>query len=145
MEKQDKKSNTSRIIAVVAGGVFFVVAYVATQNLFKPSFDKTLVEVASEMNKTCPMMVDQETRLDNTVALPGKVLQYNYTLINYSKDEVSADTLIKYIKPGIVNTARTSPDMKSFRENSVTMDYNYKDKDGVFILKISVTPDMYAE
>jgi hypothetical protein len=36
---------------------------------------------ANELNKSCLMMVDQDTRLDNAVALPENVFQYNYTLI----------------------------------------------------------------
>ncbi len=33
--------------------------------------------------------------------------------------------------------------MKTFRENNVTMNYSYSDKDKNFITKISITPDEY--
>jgi hypothetical protein len=89
-------------------------------------------------------MVDQDTRLDNAVALPGNVFQYNYTLVNLEKSEVNIDTVKKYIEPGIINNVKTSPDLKAYRDNKVTMAYYYKDKNGVFVLKISVTPDMYV-
>jgi hypothetical protein len=146
MEQQtEKKGNTQKIIGVVAGIVFFAIAYYGVQQFFKPGFDKTLMEVASELNKTCPIMVDQDTRLDNAVALPGKIFQYNYTLVNYEKSQINIDTVRKYVQPNIVNTVRTNPDMKHFRDNKVTMDYHYKDKNGVFVLKISVTPDQYAD
>ena len=89
-------------------------------------------------------MVDKDTRLDNAVALPGNVFQYNYTLINLNKDEVNPDTVKKYIEPAIINGVRTNPDLKIYRDNKTTMTYSYRDKNGVFILKIPVTPEMYA-
>jgi hypothetical protein len=33
--------------------------------------------------------------------------------------------------------------MKDYKENKVTMAYNYRDKNGKFILKINVTPEKY--
>jgi len=44
-----------------------------------------------------------------------------------------------------INNVKTNPDLKIYRDNKVTMAYNYKDKNGIFVLKISVTPGLYAE
>ncbi len=52
-------------------------------------------------------------------------------------------TVKKYIEPGIINNVKTSNDLKVYRDNKTTMIYNYRDKNGVFVLKLSVTPDMY--
>jgi hypothetical protein len=108
------------------------------------AYDKELSAAASEMNKSCPMMVDKETRLDNAVAMPGKIFQYNYTLINFSKDSVDVKMIQDNLEPTLINGVKTSPDLRSFRDNKVTMDYNYKDKNGVFLLKIQITPEKYA-
>jgi hypothetical protein len=102
-----------------------------------------MMAAASEINKTCPIMVDQYTRLDNVLAMPDNACQYNYTLVNIDKSEVNLDIVKKYIKPGLINNVKTSPDLKIYRDNKTTMVYNYRDKNGVFILKYSVTPDMY--
>ncbi len=88
-------------------------------------------------------MVDKETRLDNAVALPNNILQYNYSLINYDKSQVNEAILRKAITPGLVNNVRTNPALKLYRENKTTLAYNYRDKNGNFILLISVTPDLY--
>jgi hypothetical protein len=104
-----------------------------------------MMEAASELNKTCPFMVDKDTRLDNAAALPGNIFQYNYTLVNLDKSEVNVDTVKKYVEPGLINNVKTSPGLKVYRDNKVTMAYNYRDKNGVFVLKITVTPDLYAE
>ena len=108
----------------------------------KPSFDKRLIELANEINKTCPMMVDNFTRLDNTTVLPDKVFQYNYTLTTTLKSEVDTSIFGK-IKLNAISNARTNPDMKDIRDNDLTLSYYYKDKNGVFISKFNVTPNEY--
>jgi uncharacterized membrane protein YgaE (UPF0421/DUF939 family) len=143
ISKQDdkKKLNFKTIIGLVVG---LTVAILVQQYFFKPpSFDKQMMRMASELNKTCPIMVDAETQLDNAVALPEKTFQYNYTLINMDKDSIDIVRLEEYLKPVILNTIKTNPDLKSFRDNNVTMSYNYKDKNSNHILKLTFTPEQY--
>ena len=109
-----------------------------------PSFDTILAAAASEVNKSCPMMVDKETRLDNAVSFPGPTFQYNYTLVNYVKDSINADQLQKALQPGILNNVKSNPDLKIYRDHKVTMVYAYNDKNKVFITKINITPEMYG-
>lgn len=146
VEKEKKKKPVGAIVGAIIGVIAVALSnYVVQQIFFKPpSFDKVMMTAASEINKTCPIMIDQYTRLDNAFALDDK-LQYNYTLINVEKSQVNPDTVKKYIEPGIINNVRTSPDLKIYRDNKTTMIYNYRDKNGVFILKFSVTPDMYEQ
>jgi len=134
-----------KLIGSILGIIFFGLSYFLIQQFFfkSPSFDKVMMTAASELNKTCPLMVDQYTRLDNAIALPENSFQYNYTLINMDKSEVSIDTAKKYLLPNIINNVKTNPDLKIYRDNKTTMIYNYKDKNGVFIFKFSITPDMY--
>jgi hypothetical protein len=139
-KSNDNKIRNSIIGIVVGGLVYFAVQHFL---LKPPSIDKEIMGVASELNKSCPIMIDRETRLDNAVAMPDKVFQYNYTLINLDKSEVIIDTLKKYVEPGIINNVKTNPDLKFYRDNKITMNYYYRDKDGEFVYKLSVTPDMY--
>lgn len=147
MEQTGNKSKRKKTIGTIVGMVAFGLSYFAVQQIFfKPvSFDKAMMEAASELNKTCPIMVDQYTRLDNAVALPDNIFQYNYTLVNLDKSEVNLDTVKKYVEPGLINNVKTNPGLKIYRDNKVTMAYYYKDKNSEFVLKISVTPDMYTE
>lgn len=143
-----KKSNLDRkkkLIGMAVGLIVSSISYWAVQELFfsAPSFDKVMMQVASELNKTCPIMVDEYTQLDNAVALPNNTFQYNYTLVYLTKEEVNLDTVKKYIEPLILNNIRTNPDMKYFREKKATIVYSYKDKLGVFVHKYAVTPAMY--
>lgn len=137
------------LIKTLKAGIVFIMAfglaYWGVQQLFfKPlSFDQVLVRTANEINKTCPIMIDDQTRLDNTVALPDNTFQYNYTLINLTTAEISLDTIKKYVEPGIINNVKTHPDMKIYRENKTTLIYYYNDMNGEFVYKLEVSPDKY--
>ena len=140
--KPKKKLDTKTLIGIVVG---VVVGLFVTQSLFKPSIDKQLSEIASEMNKTCPMNVDENTTLKNVVALPNKTVQYNYILVGITKAEVKIDTVKKYVFPGILQNVKTNPGMKLFRDNKVTLNYYYSDKNGEFVTEYIVKPEMYEE
>jgi hypothetical protein len=140
-------NNKKRNIGTVIGLAIGAIAFVLIQQLFfkAPSFDKVMMKAASELNKTCPIMVDKETRLDNAVSLPGQIFQYNYTLVNMVKDSMNIPDLQNYLEPIITNNVKTNPDLKVYRDHKITMAYYYKDKNGVFVLKIAVTPDKYGQ
>jgi hypothetical protein len=140
-EMLKNKNLFGSIIGIVAFGL----AYFLVQQVFfkPPSYDELMMKAASELNKSCPIMVDQYTRLDNALALPENAFQYNYTLVDLTKAEVNLDTVRKYIEPGLINNAKTNPDLKIYRDNKITMIYNYRDKNGEFIIKFSVTPEQY--
>ncbi len=103
----------------------------------------TLKKVAEEVNKSCPMTVDSETRLDNTLFKPESTLQYNYTLVNYEKADLNVDTLINNMRPNILNLIKTNPDLESLRKLDVTFEYSYRDKSGASVCQIVITPDDY--
>ena len=107
------------------------------------SLDASLMHAASEINKSCPMMVDRETRLDNTVAGSGKTLIYNYTLVNFTRAQIDTTVFESSLKPRMINAVKTNTGMKYFRDNNVTLDYRYSDKDGVFVMDIKITPEEY--
>jgi hypothetical protein len=138
--KPKRKFDLKTFIGFIIG---FIIMFFVTQSLFKPSFDKQLVEFANEFNKNCPMNLDEYTLLKNVVALPNKTIQYNYTLIGMTKAEVKIDTVKKYVFPALLQNLKSNPDMKFFRENKVTLNYYYSDKNGEFVTQYVVKPEMY--
>ena len=98
---------------------------------------------AEAVNKMSPFMVDAETRLDNATPLPNNTLQYNYTLVNITKDMIDVESFEAIMKPQIVNNVRTNPQMEHQRKNKWTLIYFYKDKEGNHIVSITVTPEDY--
>lgn len=88
-------------------------------------------------------MIDNATRLDNVIALLDNVFQYNFTLVSMTKDSININELKGYLEPSIINFVKTNPDMQTMRDNKVTINYYYKDKEGVYLFTISVKPEQY--
>jgi hypothetical protein len=141
----NNKMEKKKIIGMIVGAAAFLIAYFAVQQvLFKPpTFDKQMIQIASELNKSCPIMVDAETQLDNTVALPDNTFQYNYTLVSMERATLDISELENYLQPIILNNIKTNPDLKTFRDNDVIMAYNYKDKNGEHLFKLTFKPEIY--
>ncbi|MCL3781410.1 hypothetical protein EMN47_13550 [Prolixibacteraceae bacterium JC049] len=142
-EQKNKKKRIGRIIGVVCGVIAF---FLVKQFVFAPeSFYEAMQHAVDELNKSCPMMVDEQTRLDNAEALSDDVFQYNYTIVSLVKDSVNIKAFEDGMKPIILNDVKTKPALKIYRDNKVTMTYLYKDKNGVFITKIAISPDLYSD
>ena len=143
--KTNNKMDKKKIIGMIVGAAAFLIAYLAVQQVFfkPPTFDKQMMQIASELNKSCPIMVDAETQLDNAVALPDNTFQYNYTLVSMEKASVDISELENYLQPIILNNIKTNPDLKTFRDNDVIMAYNYKDRNGEHLFKLIFTPEHY--
>ncbi|MGG5507349.1 MULTISPECIES: zinc-ribbon domain-containing protein [unclassified Myroides] len=144
LPKKAKKINLGVLLGIVIGVavVGFAVNYFSKSSV---AIDQKLSIVASEINKNCPMVIDQDIRLDNTVAMPNKTFQYNYTLINYEKAQLNMDVVEETLFPTLLENAKTNPDMKEMREAEVTISYYYKDKKGEFVTKYVITPAMYQK
>jgi len=145
IQKTELKDNKKKITSLIVGIIAFGVTFFAVQHFVfkKPSFDKQMIEFANQINESCPMMIDSETRLDNTITLPENIFQYNYTLVTLEKANVNTEDMKKFLEPTIINSVKTTPQMEIQRINKTTINYHYKDKNGKFLLLISVTPDKY--
>ena len=142
MDKENK-SNKGKTIGTIVGIIFFALAYYGTQQLLKKDLESELKSAALELNKQTPMKIDQYTRLDSASTIGKTNFIYYYTLIEIEKTEVNTDTVNKYIRPNIIENIKNSPELKIYRDNNITMDYKYYDKNGKFAAEISVTPELY--
>lgn len=105
------------------------------------STEEKLVQTSKDLNARLPLNVDSDTRWDTTVPGPGKCLTYCYTFINVSKSEIDSSEVTAKMKAKLVANYRTSPDMKLFRDNHVTVRFMFKDKMGETVTLIELTPD----
>jgi hypothetical protein len=138
--------NKGVIVTAITVAIAIAIGSYVGQSFFShPSIDQQMQAAANDVNKVCPVMVDQETRLDNAIAGPGKLFTYNYTLINFSIDEIDTDIFSANIRTTMKNNIRTNPEMRVFRDNKITVAYAYKDKAGNFIHKVEIPPDEYLE
>ena len=131
---------------LIFGAILFcAMIFIAVQVLFfkTASPDKAVLKFSKELNKTCPTMVDAETRLDKVDALADNSLRFNYTLIYRDKDSLAISNLKKFMEPVILNKIKTSPALSRYLNKNLTWIYSYNDKNGDFIFKITYTPEQF--
>ncbi len=105
-----------------------------------------LKEAAASMNKITPQLLSEGVRLDSVSVHNNTTLQYNYTLTDDSKDNLTPDEINDYkiaAKEEALKSIQNSPDMKNFRDKNVTLKYMYYDKNGKSTTDFSVTPSEY--
>ena len=144
MKEQNQTTKKGKTVGIIVGIIASVFAYYTAQKLFfKKDLESELKSTALELNKQTPMQIDQFTRLDSASTKGKTNFIYYYTLIDIEKAEVNLDTVNKYIRPNIIENVKNSPELKTFRDNNIIMDYKYYDKNGDFATEISVTPELY--
>ncbi|MFT4969487.1 MAG: hypothetical protein ACI9O4_001234 [Chitinophagales bacterium] len=102
-----------------------------------------LFEISQEINESCPILADENTRLDNTVVLSNRTIQYNYTLLNLEKNQIDISLLEEELTPLLLEDVRTNPGLSMFRKYNVTMIYHYKNDNRTFLFEYKITPEMY--
>jgi len=141
----EESKKKGKLIGLIVGSIAFVISYFGVQQLFKKDLESELKSAALELNRQTPIRIDDFIRLDSAATLGKTNFIYHYTLLGIDKTEVNLDTVNKYLRPDIINNIKTSPELKVYRDNGITMDYKYYDKNGAFALKISVTPEIYNQ
>ncbi|PJJ68283.1 hypothetical protein [Chryseobacterium geocarposphaerae] len=122
------------------------IAFVLISCKKEKTIDEELKEVATNMNKLTPQILNDGIRLDSVSALPNKVFKYNYTLTDDVKESVTPaeiETFKSQAKEGAIRTVKTSQDMEEFRNNDVTLQYFYSDKNGKPTADFTITPAEY--
>lgn len=142
---QKTKPNIAMIAVVAVSAVVgsFVSSFVV-KSLFQTqtanaSIDEVLANTANEINRNLPMMVDQNTRLDSTAALPESKLMYRYTILNIDPLP-DGDVLVETLRPTTLNNYKTSQDMADLRKMNVTLVYSYADDKGNELAQFQVSP-----
>jgi len=101
-----------------------------------------LTAVSSDINKKCPIQVDSILKLENTVAFPIATFRYNYVL-KYDTLKYDIQSFEKSLRKTTLNTVKTSPDAKMFRDMYATLEYNYSDTLGNYLFRIIIEPKEY--
>jgi hypothetical protein len=137
-----KKSALEIVLTVVAcfvGAWAGMTIYQYVHDQWKEShLEQVLTQASADQNKGLPKMVSSITRLDSTSAGPGRVVGYHYTLM--SNGLIDKTKIVSELRPGIVEAYRNNPGLSMFRDNGVTMVYDYFDQSGDVVAEIKVGP-----
>jgi hypothetical protein len=103
----------------------------------------SLASATEIINNRCPEMVDPESRLDSVLLSNGDHLTYYYTLTELDKLDINPAEFKAYLLPGIIDNIRSNPDLRMHRDSSVTVVFNYLDRNGELTTEFSVGPERY--
>jgi hypothetical protein len=102
--------------------------------------DEILTEASTMLNQDLPMKIDQDTQWDSTFVGPGQMMNYNYTLLNYSLDQLDANKFASEIRPFVDNLLCEDPGTLVLRENDIAVGVNVYDKTHNLVSRITVAP-----
>src|SRR5262252_5260487 len=116
---------------VVVAAAYFV--YLTASDWLRkesdPRSQEFLDKIAAEINRSIPVMIDQETELMPAVGAPGMLI-YNYRLVSYSVTQLDARKFAAGAKQRLTQGACGTPETRDdFLKKGVTLRYSYYDKD----------------
>gem|GEM_PF-599099 len=140
-----RKLSTSSILlwgVVIIAGAYFV--YLRAPDWLDEEPDhrsqEFLGKIAAEINRSIPVMIDQETELMPAVGAPGMLI-YNYRLVNVLAAQVDHNKFVAGAKERLKQGACNRPETRdNFLKKGVTLRYSYFDKDKQHIATVDVTP-----
>ena len=89
------------------------------------------------VSKKLPVMLDSDTKLEK-ISSEGKVLAYDYELVNFLSTEVDKVAFNAGLTTNLVKQACSTPSLKSIMEKGGTLSYRYNGKDKVQVAELRV-------
>lgn len=132
------------VILIVGKGIGKIAGHAIGNAAYPPSkptiqqIENELAKSADSINKTLPMMVDKETRLDKIKANSGLRVNYFYTLPNYSSRDIEPSLIQTNVKPDVKKNTCTNEKAKPILQLGVTYEYVYSGNDGVEIARFDI-------
>ena len=102
--------------------------------------EKHLNQIAAEINRSVPVMIDKETELTGVEGHEGMLI-YKYRLVPYSVRQLDHQKFAAGAKQKIAQGACNAPETRDdFLKQGVTLRYSYFDKNKQHIATVDVTP-----
>ena len=109
-----------------------------TQQQIEEKLLEGFAKAAAQANARGPVMVDQDTRWDRSIAGPGARLTYVYSLPKYSSRDIDRGWLLKNLEPKVRQGVCGSKEMKPSLQYGGTYVYAYNGNDGVEIARFEI-------
>ncbi|MFM2313538.1 MAG: hypothetical protein RLZZ04_2814 [Cyanobacteriota bacterium] len=100
-----------------------------------------LTEASTMLNQDLPMKIDQDTQWDSTFVGPGQMINYNYTLLNYSLEQLDVNQFASEFRPFVDDLLCEDPGTLVLRENDIAVGVNVYDQTHNLVSRITVAPN----
>ena len=101
--------------------------------------DEFLQKAADEVNQNCPQTIDKLTRLDGSVAGPGRKFAYRYTLTG-AVEALQKEDFVNAVRPGLLENYQSLEELEGFRQLGVELSYVYRLENGEEFACIALSP-----
>ena len=108
------------------------------QPIDEVSIEEGFLEAEKLINSRAPIKIDDETRLNKALAGPGDLMTYFYSLTNVTVNNVNPTAVLEDIKPKLLASLCSNPDMQPVLEAGARLVYVYSDKNGQDVGRIQV-------
>lgn len=102
------------------------------------SIEEGFMEAEKLINSRAPIKIDDKTRLDRAIAGPGDLMTYFYSLTTIAVTDVEPATVLADIKPNVLKSLCSNPDMQPVLQAGARLVYVYSDMAGKEIGRINV-------
>ena len=109
-----------------------------TQQQLEEKLLEGFAKAAEQANARGPVMMDQDTRWDKSVAGPGARLTYFYSFPKYSSRDIERGWLLANLQPEVRKGVCGSKEMKPSLQYGGTYVYSYTGNDGVEIARFEL-------
>ncbi len=103
----------------------------------RKELEGVLIENSKTLNRSLPIMVDSETRLDTTLAV-GMQMHYKYTMVSLTSDLVDAKAFRKQMEAIVIKSQQADKNAMLMLRAGLVCFYNYFDKNGVLITQMRI-------
>jgi hypothetical protein len=141
-------SLTGRFAGPVFAGLLLLVGVVGVSSGMLPSvmpdlsenIEARLEREAENANKKFPRQIDADTRVDSITAGPGKMLTFNYTMLNYPGSAIDEGKFREAMADKVRKEACASTGLQPFIREGVSIGYSYVGNDGIPLTTLVVSP-----
>ena len=129
---------------ILLGAVAAYLVFLGFSELFQKKTparsEKRLSQIAAEINRSVPVMIDKETELTGVEGHEGMLI-YKYRLVPYSVRQLDHQKFAAGAKQKVAQGACNAPETRDdFLKQGVTLRYSYFDKNKQHIATVDVTP-----
>jgi len=104
---------------------------------------KKIEKIVDELNKRCPIQIDQTIRLDSCEAIPEKTIKYNYTFLFIDATRIDKEEFETQMFDYILYNTQINKDTSELREMNAMYLYSCKDEKGNLLGEIQIGPEDY--
>lgn len=126
-------------LLMMAGWAAPAVTAELTKEYSDSEIRQMLQQIARDMNRTLPRMLDDEIRLD-AVEIRGREIRYRNTLVNYRADQIDRNVILSKTHKRLMDSFCKGESRDVYLEHGIRVSYIYSGNDGKEIASLRIDP-----